>query len=289
MTNVLGVLMPLLLAANAYGESRLRLLRLKRQQGRNDIRDLTLTVRFEGDFDAAHTNADNRKILPGDTIKNTVYALARQHSMETLEDFALHVVEHFLTYNPQISRVAVDAEENIWARVPYGGKPHPSAFMRAGEESRTCALSGTRQGTAIRSGISNLVLLKTAEVALDNFLRDPYTTLEPSHDRVLGTVLGADWLYASEEVEFATLAQGVRQLFLEIFAEHSTKSLQHTLYIMGEAVLKNFEQIDEIHLALPELHFPILDLNPLGMDNPGTVYLPIDVPQGVAEATLKRR
>lgn len=279
--------MPVQLAENNYGESRIRLLRVARQQGRHDLRDLTLTVRFEGDFAAAH-KADNRKIVPGDTIKNTVYALARQHSMETAEDFALHVIEHFLTYNPQISRVTIESAENIWVRVPHGGKAHASTFSRSGEEKRTCLLSGERGGTTIRAGIDSLVILKTSDATFDNFLRDPYTTLKPEQDRVLGSVLRADWLYASEEVEFATLWQGVRQLLLETFAEHTSKSLQHTLHVMGEAVLNNFEQVQEIYLALPELHFPLVDLVPLGMDNPGTVYLPADAPQGYAEATLKR-
>src|SRR5215472_10217814 len=100
--------MAIRLAEDNYGESQIRLLRLVRQEGRHDIRDLTLTIRFEGDFEAAHTKGDNRKIMPGDTMKNTVYALARQHSMETAEDFGLHLIDHFLTYNSQVSRVHVE-------------------------------------------------------------------------------------------------------------------------------------------------------------------------------------
>src|SRR5260370_26337484 len=149
------------------GGSRMNWLRVAKQEGRQDIRDIGLSVRFEGDFEAAHVRGDNRKILPADTMKNTVYALARQHSIEPLENFGLHVIEHFLTYNPQVTRVVAEASENIWVRLPHGGKPHASAFSRAGSEERTARLSGTREVTQVRAGIVNLLLLKTSNSAFE--------------------------------------------------------------------------------------------------------------------------
>src|ERR1700752_1287462 len=100
--------MPIRLGENNYGKSRVRLLRVARQEGRHDIKEVTLAIRFEGDFEASHTKGDNRKILPTDTIKNTVYALARQHPIETIEEFGLHLIDHFLTYNPQVFRVRIE-------------------------------------------------------------------------------------------------------------------------------------------------------------------------------------
>src|SRR5260370_13027863 len=132
------------LAENNYGKARVRLLRVAKQEGRHDIRELTIGIRFEGDFEAAHTKGDNRKILPTDTMKNTVYALARQHPLETTEAFGLQLIEHFLTYNPQVSRVIIEASENIWARLPHGGKPPAYAFTLAGGERRTALLRATR-------------------------------------------------------------------------------------------------------------------------------------------------
>src|ERR1700730_4188780 len=117
--------MAICLAENNYGKSRVRLLRVARQEGRHDIKELTLAIRFEGEFESAHTKGDNSKILPTDTMKNTVYALARQHPIETIEEFALHLVEHFLTYNPQVSRVRIDAAEDLWMRLPHAGKRQP--------------------------------------------------------------------------------------------------------------------------------------------------------------------
>lgn len=280
--------MAIRLGENNYGKSRVRLLRVTRQEGRHDIKELTLQIKFEGDFDEAHTRGDNRKILPTDTMKNTVYALARQHSIETVELFGLHLIEHFLTYNPQVSLVQVDATEERWARLPLGEKPHPSVFTRAVDEKRTTVVSGTRKGTTVRSGIEGLVVMKTSKSAFENFLKDPFTTLKDDDNRILATVLRADWLYTEDDAEFGSIWHAVRQMLLETFAEHDSKSLQHTLYAMGEAVLNSFDGIREIHFSLPNKHFHLIDLAPLGMDNPGCVYLPTDEPHGLIEATVRK-
>jgi urate oxidase len=280
--------MAIRIAESNYGSSRIHLLRVAKQQGRHDIREIRLSIRFEGDFEAAHIQGDNRKILPADTMKNTAYALARQHSIEPLEDFGLHLIEHFLTYNPQVTRVLIKASENIWARLPHGGKPHASAFARASNEERTSLLSGTREGTQVRAGIDNLIVLKTTNAAFEDFKKDPYTTLQDEEDCILSTVIRADWLYTEEEAEFGPLWHGVRQMLLETFAEHESQSLQHTLYAMGEAILNNFENVGEIRLSLPSRQFHLADLAPLGMDNPGTVFLPVDEPHATIETTLKK-
>ena len=80
-------------------------------------------------------------------------------------------------------------------------------------------------------------------------MRDPYTTLKDTKDRILMTNVRAEWQYAAEEIAFSPIWHGVRQALLETFADHHSRSVQHTLYAMGEAVLKSFESISEIHLG----------------------------------------
>jgi urate oxidase len=280
--------MAIRLGENNYGKSHVRLLRVVKQEGRHDIREVTLEIAFEGDFEAAHTKGDNRKILPTDTMKNTVYLLARQYPIEAVEDFCAHLIEHFLTYNLQVTRVRVEALQNLWSRIPMEGKPHPSAFLRAGAEARTARLAGTREGTTVHAGIRDLVVLKTTKSAFEDFLRDPYTTLKEDRDRILSTSIHAEWLYQGDEVEYSPVWHGVRQTLLESFAEHDSKSLQHTLYAMGEAVLGSFDRIREIRLSLPNKHFLPVDLSPFGMDNPAEVFLPTDEPHGLIEATVRK-
>ena len=277
------------LGENSYGNSRVRLLRVLRREGRHDIKELTVAIRFEGDFELAHTKGENRRILPADTMRNTVYALARQYPVEAVEDFAQHLIEHFLTYNEQVSRVTVEASEHLWSRIPHGTKPHAFAFTRAsGQEKRTAILNGTRDGTTIRAGIQDLDVLKTTKSAFEGFLRDPYTTLKEDRNRILATTIRAEWLYEDDEIEFSPAWHSVRQTLLETFAEHDSLSLQHTLYAMGEAVLATFDRIREIHLSFADKNFNLVDLSPFGMDNSAEVFLPTEEPHGLIEATLRK-
>jgi urate oxidase len=280
--------MTIQLAENNYGNSRIHFLRVTKQAGRHDVRELSLSIRFEGDFAEAHIHGDNRKILPPDTMKNTVYALARQHSIEPLENFAIHLMDHFLTYNPQVTRVLINAEETIWTHLPHGAKPHPSAFSHSGNERRIASLSGSREGTQVRAGIKDLVVLKTTKAAFQNFKKDPYTTLQEEADSILSTTISANWLYTEDDAEFGPLWHAVRRMLLETFTDHESRSLQHTLYAMGQVILENFENVSEIELSLPSHHFQLIDLNPLGMDNPGMIFLPQEEPTPTIQATLRK-
>jgi urate oxidase len=280
--------MPIRLGENNYGKQRVRLLQLARQKDRHDIKELNLGIRLEGDFESAHTQGDNRNILPTDTMKNTVYALARKHPIETTEQFCLLLLEHFLARNPQVSRVRIEAAETQWVRLPFGAKSHPYTFTRSTQEQRTAAVSGTRKEKTVCAGIAGLVVLKTTNSAFEGFLRDEYTTLKEDRNRILSTVIRANWTYLAAETDFAPIWHAVRQLLLEVFAEHDSQSLQQTLYAMGEAVLSQFDSVREIHLSLPNKHYNLVDLSPFRLDNPGEIFLPTDEPHGLIEATLRK-
>ena len=280
--------MSIRLAQNDYGKSRVRLLRVTRGKEKHEIKELALAIRLEGDFESAHTKGDNSKILPTDTMKNTVYALARQNPVDAAETFSAVLIDHFLAGNPQIERVHVHAVEHLWARIAREGKPDAHSFVRAGEEKRTAVVTGTRSKKSIQAGVKNLIALKTTKSAFEGFIRDPYTTLKEDRSRILATAIRADWLYDSAKIDFNVTWESVRRTLLETFAAHDSLSLQHTLYDMGKSVLEQFNAIREIRLSLPNKHYNLVDLAPFGMTNPGDVFLPTDEPHGLIEATLRR-
>ena len=280
--------MSIRLAQNDYGKSRVRLLRVTRGKEKHEIKELTLAIRLEGDFETAHTKGDNSKILPTDTMKNTVYALARQNPVDAAETFCGVLIDHFLAGNPQIERVHVHTVEFPWGRIMRDGKPDGFAFVRTGEEKRTALVTGTRSKKSVQAGVKNLIALKTTKSAFEGFIRDRYTTLKEDRNRILATAIRADWLYESAEIDFNATWESVRRTLLETFAAHDSLSLQHTLYDMGKAVLEQFNAIREIRLSLPNKHYNLVDLAPFGMTNPGDVFLPTDEPHGLIEATLRR-
>jgi urate oxidase len=279
--------MAIRLGENNYGKQRVRILQVARHPDRHDIKELTLGIRLEGDFETAHTKGDNRKVLPTDTMKNTVYALAKLHAIESPEEFCLRLADHFLVHNPQVSRVRIKAVETLWTRLSLDGKSHPHTFTGSSNEKRTAALAVTRKEKALQAGIESLVILKTTDSAFVNFLKDGYTTLKEDRNRILATSIRATWLYRENVTEFDSTWRGVRQALLEAFTGHDSESLQHTLYAMGEAVLREFPGIREIRLSLPNKHYNLVDLSPFHLENPKEIFLPTDEPHGLIEATLR--
>ena len=75
---------------------------------------------------------------------------------------------------------------------------------------------------------------------------------------------------------------------MNTFAAHTSESVQHTLYAMGEAALAACEGIGEIHLSLPNRHHLLVDLKPFGLDNPNEIFVATDQPFGLIEATVTR-
>jgi hypothetical protein len=79
------------LGENRYGKSRIRLVTVRRDGDRHDLRDLTVDISLEGDFEAAHVSGDNANLVATDTMKNTVYALARDRLTGSPEAFGLEL------------------------------------------------------------------------------------------------------------------------------------------------------------------------------------------------------
>lgn len=272
-----------------YGKSRVRLMKVARRGAIHEIQNTTVKIALEGDFDEIHTVGDNSKCLPTDTMKNTVYALASQtQEIEEIEIFALRLTKHFLTNNPQIERVIIDIDEHGWARMNISGEPHEHSFTKGTDEKRTAKISATRENTTVESGIEDLILLKTTKSGFAGFIKDKYTTLPETTDRIFCTSVKAVWRYADAEKATGDIWRDIRKAIIETFAGHDSLSVQHTLYAMGEAVLEKFPEIAEIAFSLPNIHFLPVDLARLGLENDNRIFMPTDEPHGLIEARLSR-
>jgi urate oxidase len=274
--------MSVTLAGNSYGKQAVRLVTVRRYPDRHELKDLTVAIRFEGDFAAAYTDGDNRGVLPTDTMKNTVYALAAGHPFDDIEDFGLLLTDHFLTNNSRASKVQVDLTEHPWEPI----ETHRTAFRQAGGERRTAEVVRDREGVKVLAGLENLVVMRTAKSAFEGFPRDRYTTLPETSDRLLATAVRATWRYSRPDVPFGLWHQ-VRRVLLETFAEHDSRSVQHTLHAMGEAVVRTLD-VEEIHLAMPNRHHILVDLRPFGLENRNEIFVATPEPYGLIEGTVRR-
>lgn len=277
------------LRENRYGKSRVRLVKVTRATERHELREWTLEILLEGDFESSFVDGDNSKILPTDTMKNTVYSLARKSSAQCMEEFAKELVDFLLRRNPQVSSASVKVWETGWEHVLAGGRPHPTTFVRSSGECQITEVMAASNGTvSVRSGLENLVILKTANSAFVGFIKDDLTTLPEANDRLLGTAVRARWRYSSTNLPFSSLRCTIRNTLLNVFAEHLSKSVQHSLYAMGEAVLAEVPDIQEIELTMPNKHCLLVDLSRFGQDNPNEIFVPIDEPHGTIEARMQR-
>ena len=281
--------MTFMLGPNSYGKSGIRLVKVTRHPDRHDLKDLTVAIRLEGDFEKAHTVGDNSAVLPTDTMKNTVYALASEGSLEEIESFGVVLARHFVESHAPVSRARIEISEHFWERLDVSGRPHRHAFRRAGEETRLARIVLDRGGEpSVEAGIENLVILKTARSGFAGFPRDRYTTLKETTDRILATALSAIWSYVGSEHSFNVLWKAVRQTLLETFADHDSRSVQHTLHAMGEAVLERHGELRQIHLTMPNKHHLAVDLSPFGLPNENEIFVATEEPYGLIEATIAR-
>jgi len=281
--------MTALLASNSYGKSAVRMVKLERRGQRHDIRDLTVDIALEGEFEDAHTVGDNSMVLPTDTMKNTVYAKARERSLGEPEEFARLLGEHFLAASKSASLARVRVAEHGWRRLDIGGRPHDHSFQRGSSERRVAHVTSRRQEEpTIIAGIEELIVLKSAQSAFAGYAKDRYTTLRETADRILATSISTYWRYADGATSFGVLWESVRRTLLGTFAEHDSRSVQHTLYAMADAVLETSAEVEEISIAMPNKHHLLVDLAPFGLENPNEIFVPTDEPFGLIEATVTR-
>jgi urate oxidase len=298
-----------------YGKDKVRVVKVVKQDdakpfATQDIYEMTLCVLLDGDFEESYTRADNSKVVPTDTVKNTIYYLTKKTKYAHVpEIFCKEIAQHFLNTYSHVSTVYVSLLQHNWTRlktsclspvdtqglkgtnVSADGKwaatnDHPHSYARQSEEQRVVNLVAKRnQDHAtidIESGIRDLYVLKTTGSYFVEFHTDKYTTLPEMKDRLFSTSVLARWNYDTEKLALSQIAnpaqgpkynsifQGTRQIFVDFFANHNSPSVQNTLYLAGQRILNTFQAIKQIHFALPNKHVFPYDLSKLGVDNTGS-------------------
>ena len=280
----------IVLGRHNYGKVGVRLVRAFRSSERHEVVDLDVAVTLEGDFEAAYVNGDNTSLLATDTMRNTVYAFAKDHLGASIEEFGLVLVDRFLEAGPTVERARVDITAFPWSRIQVEGVPHEHSFVREAGERRA-AVTGSVDGTrCVEAGLGDLTVMKATQSGWADFHRDEYTTLPDTDDRILATVVTASWEYGDRAgLDYDSMWTGVRDRLLATFTDHYSPSVQNTLYRMGRAVLEEFGEIERIHLSFPNKHHLLYDLSRFGVANEGEVFQATDEPYGLIEGSVERR
>jgi urate oxidase len=272
----------IVLGPNRYGKAEVRLVRVSRDGDTHSLADLNVSVALSGDLAATHESGDNSGVLPTDTMKNTVYAFAKEHGVGEPEEFARLLGRHFVSTQPQIETAKITIESYAWERLG------PHSFQRQGSYTRTCVVTVSEAGDQVVSGLTGLVLLNSTDSEFHGFPRDRYTTLPETTDRILATAVDARWRHLPDPGDFGASFAGVLAALTSAFVETYSYSLQQTLYAMGERVLQARPEIAEVRLRLPNKHHYLVDLAPFALTNDSEVFLAGDRPYGLIEGTVTR-
>ena len=275
--------------SHQYGKARVRVLKVFRSGAQHDLREVEVSVLLDGDFDASFSKADNRLVVPTDTMKNTVNLLAKDKLGAEIERFGVALGEHFLTHYSQVSKVTVGLAEHRWQRMSIGGQPHPHSFTEAGRAQPFAQVVCARGvASTVESGIQDLLILKSTGSGFEGYPKDEFTTLPETKDRILATRLKASWLWTKPPADYRAANERLLDAMLGKFAGPYSPSVQATLYWMAGAALEAVPEISRVSLAMPNQHCLLVNLAPFGCTNDNEIFVPTDEPHGQIEATVAR-
>ncbi|MEJ7740502.1 MAG: factor-independent urate hydroxylase [Chitinophagaceae bacterium] len=280
--------MKIVLGQNAYGKNAVNLSKITRFPDHHEFRQISVNVVLEGDFESAHTAGDNTALLPTDTQKNTVYALAKDHFSASIEEFGMYLADHFFNNNPHVSRSKIQITEHLYIRASFDGNLHPHAFIANNAEKHTAEIIHDQAVIGVTAGISGLLVLKTTGSGFENYIKDQYTTLKETNDRILATECEAEWDYQLNDLDFSAKHGDIRLSLINTFSHHQSLSLQQTMFAMGENVLKENEEVREIRFKMPNKHHILFNLEQFGMDNNNEIFIATDEPYGYITGTVTR-
>ncbi|GAA3051440.1 factor-independent urate hydroxylase [Streptomyces glomeratus] len=286
---------PVVLGQNQYGKAENRVVRITRDGDTHHIKDLNVSVSLSGDMDEVHYSGSNAHVLPTDTTKNTVYAFAKEHGIESAEQFGIHLARHFVASQGPIHRARIRIEEYAWDRIEHAGRGAHS-FVRRGQETRLTQITHDGSSWEVVSGLKDLTVMNSTDSEFWGYVKDKYTTLPEAYDRILATSVTGRWRFnwsddAQETPDWDRSYEETKQHLLRAFAETYSLSLQQTLYQMGARIIEHRDEIDEVRFSLPNKHHFLVDLEPFGLKNDpaeGAVYFAADRPYGLIEATVLR-
>ncbi|AEO69566.1 uncharacterized protein THITE_2171067 [Thermothielavioides terrestris NRRL 8126] len=292
------------LASARYGKDNVRVFKVHRdeQTGVQSVTEMTVCCLLEGEIETAYTKADNSVIVATDSIKNTIYIKAKEHPVNPPELYASHLGQHFLDRYPHISAAHIRVVVHRWTRMTVDGAPHPHSFFRDGQETRNVEATVARgTGITLESSIAGLPVLKSTGSAFHGFVRDEFTTLAETWDRILSTDVDCAWTWrrfptvaaVQDGVErFDKAWESARGIVMKTFATDESASVQNTMYKMCEQILEAVPEVDKVAFSLPNKHYFEIDLSwHKGTKNTGKdaeVYAPQSGPNGLIKCEVAR-
>ena len=228
------------------------------------------------------------------------------------------IAKHFLQTYSWVNRAEVKVEALNWQRVRGD---HVHAFVSTPTYTRwaKAIVEGKYSAPKVTAGLKGLRLLKTTKSGFVNFVDDAYRVLPDSKDRIMSTVVEAEWTYRHlNNLNFCKAFEEVEKSLIDNFAGPSStgsysSSVQQTLYeaqvsfvmilpmqpkykilTLQVQALRRVPQMDQIFVAMPNKHYFNVDLSKFprsvgGCPDNNEVFMPVDKPSGYIQAVLGQK
>lgn len=274
-----------------YGKHNVRVSKVRRprqaapNEEQHEFVEASVNIELEGDFQAAYTEGDNRSVIATDTCKNTVYAIAKEHPLDSWESFGIVIGEHFLETYSQVQTCCITLSGQVWKRL----LDSPHCFYGRDNLKPTAVVNCERgSDPTITAGFEQLMIAKTTESGFKDFQEGGFRTLADTEDRILASEVSSTWRYEGSSLDFTECRSKVLGALLNRFTDHYSRSVQETLYKMAEAALEACTEVTEITLTMPNKHHLLVDLSPFELENENEVFCVTDEPFGYISATIER-
>ncbi|WVR09767.1 urate oxidase [Kwoniella sp. DSM 27419] len=305
------------LSAARYGKQLVKIARVVREGDKHYIVEYVIRALLEGDIETSYTKADNTVVVATDSIKNTCNIFAKTSPyVLNAPIFALHLGLHFVTKYAHITKAFIDIEQLKWSRIEVDGKPHKWSFVRDGDEKALVeavvdASAGKESiSGSLIVGMKDLLVLKTSGSAFTDFVRDEFTTLPEVADRIFSTSVSLQNVitlppntpltidnlgHIEKELDFLKVLPQIKKDVLETFATDESASVQATMYLTMQNILKSCSVVKEVSMQLPNKHYIPINLSAFGLENGLTyeggadVFHPSADPSGYITATVTRK
>ncbi|XP_033642931.1 uricase-like [Asterias rubens] len=278
-----------------YGKNCVRLLQHRRLGDSHEIKELSVNSHLSLSTHKGFIYGDNSDIIATDSQKNTIFALAKMKGITTPEQFAMDLCQHYLKMYSQVVRAEIYIEQAPWRRMDQSGEQHAHAFIQTQEATRYCVVRQERHGLpTVWAGLKGMTILKTTKSGFAGFVRDKFTSLPESWDRIFSTIVSGKWCYKDiSGINFDQAWETCKNTILDVFAGPPrtgvfSPSVQQTLYLSAQKMMAKINQIDQVELEMPNVHYFLADLKKIGMENNDEIMMPTVDPHGIIRAALRR-
>jgi urate oxidase len=278
------------LTEHNHGKQRVRVMRVDRQADSQDVSELDIAITLTGDaFGVAFDRADNSTTVATDTMKNLAYVVAAETGSVPALTYLDALAQRFLGLYADIETVTIEAVETVWQRMTLNGTAHSYSFAQDGNGNPYLMVMRERGGGGETvGGVNDRRVLKSTGSGFSNFVRDRYTSLPETEDRILASSVTARWYYRGVPEDAAADRSTILTAFDGVFADTYSVSVQDTLFRMATAALDAVPMLDRVSLAMPNLHYLPTDLSRFGVEDSSFVFVPAADPHGQIEATVSR-